>query len=201
MPFRFLDLTQELRNHIYQLLIHSDDSNHVRTAPSDHELYARRHLMKLRYLRSMVLVNRQIHNEFCDKLCAIQCKTSEVDIDLIEQPNKINGNYANFSQWFKVPQRFKVIRSRLEPASMFIKHMHYVAVEMCLCLEHDESAQLQATSDLISALAQAKKLRSVIIWLWLYPHGKLTFSWVKRELERFKAIQGFQLAIVDVSLQ
>jgi hypothetical protein len=195
-PFRLLDLSQELRDHIYEYLIIDPDMDGATIPRSDYNLYKYSHLVDMRFYRTMLQVNRQIRDEFCDTLCTIKQKArdNEVRMNLTEQPTKFYGDSGDFS----FP--FSVMGPRLSPLSVFSKHIRSVAVEITSFLEHYQSMQLQATSDLISALEDATELRSIRVALIVPAGGIFSFSWVKREVERFKAIQGFNLAIVDVPI-
>jgi hypothetical protein len=60
-----------------------------------------------------------------------------------------------------------------------------------------DDVQISLTEPLISALKYGNNLRSVRIRLYLNG-GKYELGWVSREMERFKAIPGFELVQLDI---
>jgi hypothetical protein len=190
-PFRFLELSQELRDYIYQYLIIQGKPTRL-----NRKIFQYNMLVDLWLYAPLLRVNRQVRNEYCDKICATRHATSsdhEVKLNIPEHPTARNATAKGCFQHSLVPMGLR--------CPLFIKHIRSLAVEITSFLEHDLAAsQLQTTSYLIRILEGAEQLRSVRIVLLVPEGGIFSFSWVLRELEGFRAIQGFSMAVIDVPI-
>ena len=194
-PFRFLDLPREVRDQIYDSMVQNQwpKGAFTKQPPMDY----------LQYNWSMLALNRQIQHEFARILCINkeQCEVSAATTEVYEHAAQVlmRGPY-----YYKLHQPFTLNLGTLPNLAMFTEFLQSLDIFMTFMplpgrtrrdprVTIPDEVRLSMTDAVIAALRDARNLRRVRVRLRLVT-GMFEIGWVSRELERLKAIPGFQLA-------
>lgn len=203
-PFGLLDLPRELRDQIYDFSIcdyGTDpckyDINRLATRPL---------FYNLEYNACILATNHQIQHEFSRVLCLRKAK-SAVPAVMTVVTEKILPETRGPYYCHPIPMHTAHLKF-LSPCVQFLQsvnvHIHYYPIhtftrfnsELCNVTPPNH-AQIHVINPLIAALENGENLRSVRIRLSL-SGGKFELDWVSREIERFKAIRGFEIVQLEV---
>jgi hypothetical protein len=207
-PFRLLGLPRELRDRIYDFSICDPGTNPCsKFEPPYRKSFATRPLFyNLEYNACILATSHQIRDEFAQILCIWKERSAVPAVMTVlheRVPYQDRGPYY-YTNYQPIPIHI----GHLRYFAPFVQFLQSVEVRMEYCplpgrTQWDPEAtipddvQINLTDPLISALKDGKNLRSVRIRLYL-SGGKFELAWVSRELERFKAIPGFELVQLDV---
>ena len=159
----------------------------------------------LEYNACMLAASRQTQSEFARTLC-IKKRLSAVP-DVVIVISEAVRHTARGPYFWKNYLPLPLFATQVEFLAPFVEFLQTVEIRMEYCplpcrtrwdpqVTLPDSVQINLTEPLIDALKSGKNLQSVRIRLYL-SGGKFELGWVSREMERFKAIPGFELVQLD----
>ena len=207
-PFRLADLPRELRDRIYDLMICDPGTDPCdKFNPPNRKSFRTRPLFyNLEYNACILATSHQIQHEFAQILVSRKERSAVPAVmTVLDEAGPYVGRGPYY---YKNYQPIPVYITHLTFFAPFVEFLQSVEVRIGYYplpgrtrwdpeVTIPDDVQINVTEPLVAALEGGKNLRSVRIRLYL-ASGKFELGWVSREMERFKAIPGFELVQLDV---